>query len=643
MPRPDPPPVLLGTEGDVNLIAYGGNVYAALQTLGPIDLDDPVQRRQTGVLEFADLEEARRQLVTAPTDASANPLYTSTPLDVFALPEVIDIELTHTCNLRCVMCHVSYENLSKQMLDPAFLRRLGGLEGKWVKLGSMYEPMAHPRFAEIVTDLSRLGMKIDLITNGTLLTPRLIDRIASGNFYNVTISFDGIRRETFERIRRRADFDETLKRVDAFVAALRRRNPRVLMAISYTILRSNIDEIAEAVDFWEARGFDHIGFISMVTRDNNETLKAETIEPVVGQVAAAIDEAARRVIQKGYRITMTSPLLRTSKLRDDFPRCFLAGAGLVRSAHSRARTPTTPSNYFQDGDFPGVHVSCRSPFKLARINYDGQVQLCNQFAVGSIYERDLLDIWRGAAASKVRGAVTKSPEVCHGCDYYKFCIRANNVDLSDPASFVANKGLVLVETRWPYNLLDAAGVKFAAVPQFAGELNPLIDDVRAAGGYEAPTLEDLRAQIDEAFRKQRRPGFVETVRMFDVYAWHRTFYAVPHWVHPKWIGRLKERNPGIITDGSLDALKQRILSPKVPLLVSIYGKYNIVQKEDQYTSVRMGVGKVADAFGPKRRPSASIEDVVNQLPGEFLPYRRSTLWLCRRNLVQAFRRLLGRS
>src|SRR5258708_13434279 len=212
--------------------------------------------------------------------------------------------------------------------------------------------MVHRRLGEMVTDWSRLGMKMDLITNGTLLTPRLIDRIASGNFYNVTISFDGIRRETFERIRRRADFDETLKRVDAFVAALRRRNPRVLMAISYTILRSNIDEIAEPVDFWEARAFDHSGFISMVTRDDNETLKAETTEPVVGQLAAAIDEAARRVIQKGYRITMTSPLLRTSKLRDDFPRCFLAGARPLRSAPSPPRTPTTPPNYFSHRGIP---------------------------------------------------------------------------------------------------------------------------------------------------------------------------------------------------------------------------------------------------------------------------------------------------
>src|SRR5262245_47569477 len=67
------------------------------------------------------------------------------PLERLELPELVQIEPIHTCNLRCVMCHVSYEKLSHRRLDvPLLLERLRGLEGRWIDLGGMYEPAAHP-------------------------------------------------------------------------------------------------------------------------------------------------------------------------------------------------------------------------------------------------------------------------------------------------------------------------------------------------------------------------------------------------------------------------------------------------------------------------------------------------------------------
>src|SRR4051812_35404163 len=122
-------------------------------------------------------------------------------------PEIVEMELMHTCNLRCTMCYVSYSTMTKQRLDPAFVERLSGLKGKWAKIGAQCEPVAHPSFAQIATAITGQGMRIDLTTNGTLFTDKLIKAVEGCNFQNITLSFDGATPQMFERIRRGARFD----------------------------------------------------------------------------------------------------------------------------------------------------------------------------------------------------------------------------------------------------------------------------------------------------------------------------------------------------------------------------------------------------------------------------------------------------
>jgi MoaA/NifB/PqqE/SkfB family radical SAM enzyme len=57
------------------------------------------------------------------------------------LPKLIEIEPTLTCNLRCKMCHVSYEATESRSTFPAELtEKLAGLGGVDILLGSNYEP-----------------------------------------------------------------------------------------------------------------------------------------------------------------------------------------------------------------------------------------------------------------------------------------------------------------------------------------------------------------------------------------------------------------------------------------------------------------------------------------------------------------------
>jgi radical SAM protein with 4Fe4S-binding SPASM domain len=110
--------------------------------------------------------------------------------------------------------------------------------------------------------------------------------------------------------------------------------------------------------------------------------------------------------------------------------------GTAASEHPEGRKPTNPNPYFQNGQFPGIPVPCRSPYKRARINYDGTVQMCERYVVGSIYRNSLMEIWNGPKVATLRSNIAKDHRICARCDYFRFCIRANNVDYSDDSVFL---------------------------------------------------------------------------------------------------------------------------------------------------------------------------------------------------------------
>ncbi len=368
-------------------------------------------------------------------------------LTEFGPPEIIEIEPTKTCNLRCIMCHVPYEKRANTLINVDFVNRLKGLEGKWVVIGSNYEPLTHPRFCDIILALSNLDMKIELITNGTLLTEEISNRLAKCNITNVIFSFDGIRKETYESIRKNAKYEQTMERILYFKNAI--ANKETFFAINNTLLKRNLDEVVEAVAFWERHGFDHIGFILMVIR--NKTLERESLKPMMNNVYEKLDEAARHVIENKFKITLSAAAYnRTSALKQNHPTNFVASC--VKSNNPKARTPFNPRTYFQLGYYPSMSVSCRSPFKFARILYNGNVELCYQFVVGNIYKDDFLDIWYGEKAKRIREMILRNPKVCYSCDYYRLCVKAGELDYNDEDSFYGE--LVHNKYRYPTIIED---------------------------------------------------------------------------------------------------------------------------------------------------------------------------------------------
>ena len=119
-------------------------------------------------------------------------------------PDAIEIEPTLGCNLRCVMCHVSYMTEKTQLLNLDALKSLSFVKGRQAIIGSGFEPSIHPHFNRLIDILNANQNRIELLTNGTRLDRVDVPALYDSDFSAITFSFDGVRKKSYEKIRRNA-------------------------------------------------------------------------------------------------------------------------------------------------------------------------------------------------------------------------------------------------------------------------------------------------------------------------------------------------------------------------------------------------------------------------------------------------------
>ena len=110
-------------------------------------------------------------------------------------PMVLQLELTNSCNLKCLSCGHSYWDKSlnqPRFLEKSTLDELGPLIPYFSELliGGYGEPTLHPEFREILSFFRQdEHLKISMITNGTLLNKHTD---CLHEFNTIILSMDGV-------------------------------------------------------------------------------------------------------------------------------------------------------------------------------------------------------------------------------------------------------------------------------------------------------------------------------------------------------------------------------------------------------------------------------------------------------------------
>ena len=102
------------------------------------------------------------------------------------IPLNVTLELTLRCNIRCTHCYNFDRALERPRPEPELaVDEIRPLLDDLRRAGTLFlaltggEPLAHPRFWEIADEAAARGFAITLLSNGTLLTDAVADRLAS--------------------------------------------------------------------------------------------------------------------------------------------------------------------------------------------------------------------------------------------------------------------------------------------------------------------------------------------------------------------------------------------------------------------------------------------------------------------------------
>lgn len=205
----------------------------------------------------------------------------------FRTPYTCNIKITTRCNLRCHFCGLWSRPVSRELtLDQyrvvADLLKGVGLARVVVTGG---EPLLRDDAPEIVNLFSRRNISTTLLTNGTLLTPRRLERLVRVGLNDIGISLDSLRPERLEQICGRRGI------WDAIDAAIRRSVqylPHGLVEVLTTVTRENLQEIPDIVEYVSGE----LGAWSVINPVNIPPVKASILSADTGSAGPPFDPAA---------------------------------------------------------------------------------------------------------------------------------------------------------------------------------------------------------------------------------------------------------------------------------------------------------------------------------------------------------------
>jgi radical SAM protein with 4Fe4S-binding SPASM domain len=293
------------------------------------------------------------------------------------------IELTSTCNERCLHCYIPHEYKTEILpytVIENVLKQLNeiGILGLTLSGG---EALMHPDIAKILRKARELDFSTNLLTNLTLLTPKLIKVLKETNPSLVQTSLYSIVPEEHDHITKlKGSFAKTAAAIDALIAE------NISVQISCPVMKSNFRSYKNVLQYAQDRKCKaQTDFIMMArydfSTDNlNERLDEKETEELIRDIM---------VYDKDYGELTDTPV--KEKSREEIAKEAFCGVGRDNLCIASS----------------GVVYPCSG--------WQGM-------ALGNVKEQPIKDIWERSPKMLELRSITKGniPE-CLVCEDKQFC------------------------------------------------------------------------------------------------------------------------------------------------------------------------------------------------------------------------------
>lgn len=122
------------------------------------------------------------------------------------------------------------------------------------------EPMIHPRIFEMIRVTRQAGIRTGLSTNATLLDGQRASQLLDCGLDYLILAFDGATKETYEKYRAGASFEETRNNILGFLDQKLKRRSAIHVVLQMVLLKENVKQTEAYRRLWSLAGVDEIRF-----------------------------------------------------------------------------------------------------------------------------------------------------------------------------------------------------------------------------------------------------------------------------------------------------------------------------------------------------------------------------------------------
>ncbi|MFP4379995.1 MAG: radical SAM protein [Candidatus Sumerlaeia bacterium] len=347
-------------------------------------------------------------------------------------PNLLTINITSRCNLRCSMC-MQPRGADGQDDSPTLgLRERELRPEEWIEVvdqaasahPAFYfsggEPLLYKGILDILRHIKKRGMIAALVTNGTVLE-RYAEELVDIGVDNVTISLDGPE-DVHDNIRSVAG---TFGRATSGIRALHnarkqagKEYPRT--KVNSVILPDNIMRLLETYKIVRDLGveelnlqhpmFDTAENVHLHNRIFHQIMYGEHKDESHGPSKEAGEFFDAQLSEAQYE-QLENALNMILKQEDKYPRVsFFPDVD-----------PKDWRGYYLDLDYP-FEKECKAPWTTMRILADGTVEPCLHYRLGNVRESGIWELWNGEAMRKFRVQLRKHKlfPACARCCYRSY-------------------------------------------------------------------------------------------------------------------------------------------------------------------------------------------------------------------------------
>jgi MoaA/NifB/PqqE/SkfB family radical SAM enzyme len=340
-------------------------------------------------------------------------------LDVWG-PCTVEVEITNRCNMRCTMCsRWRWIEDNPKLAEEMSLSQMQRLFSELKKAGterillSGGEPLIRADFKEIIRDISRHGMKITIVTNGTLMDDKVADVLANADVETV-FSLDGSTAETHDLSRGVKNTWHMACEGIRKVVAAKNRVGGGKVGINYTIQSLNASDICRTAKLADKLGVDFIRF--GITHGQSKTSlsysKIEELRKAVGKIRNRKFHV--KVIASPYLIHLVNGTLDVKYLKMGLPayEFFKKDPVTCLLCYQCSLIDTVGDvypcsySYFDNQPFDEFYNAKRKHNKI-----------------GNVLKKPFIKIWMGTRYARFRKEhnpvkIEKSASYCGQCEHY---------------------------------------------------------------------------------------------------------------------------------------------------------------------------------------------------------------------------------